>query len=189
MPVPAPVTSATRPCELMRSPRRGSGLRLPVGSHREAGDDVGRELDGLHRLPGPFADAGHGRGAGGDLRLAPRDDERVMQGPPRDSRHPDPHLELVLEMKEGVEIAGYGQAREARLLAGPGDGQAGLAPQRVLRLLHVPEEAAEVDDAGQVGLVEVHPATQPVLADHEAVKRWLRRSAPARAGPRTPQAR
>src|SRR5262249_20213249 len=79
-------------------------------------------------------------------------------------RDPDPDLELVLEVERGVEVEGGGDPREADLLLQGGDGEAGRAPQGMLRLLHVTEEVAEVDETRHVRLVEVDAAAEPELA-------------------------
>jgi hypothetical protein len=46
------------------------------------------------------------------------------------------------------------------------DAEPGLTPERVLGFLHVAEEPAEMDDAGDVGLVELHPSPQDELVRH-----------------------
>ena len=72
----------------------------------------------------------------------------------------DPRVEFVLEAQRPVVVERRGHARKADAAFGARDAQAGRAPQRVLRLLHVAEVAAEMHDARRVELVEVHAAAQ-----------------------------
>src|SRR5436190_15003703 len=74
-------------------------------------------------------------------------------------------VELVLEAKRALEIEGGRDARPPDVAPGRMDAEARLAPERVLRLLHVAEEPAEMNDAGDVGFVELDAATESVL-DH-----------------------
>ena len=52
-----------------------------------------------------------------------------------------------------------------RLEPGVHNRQPGRAPERMLGFLHVAEELAEMDDAGQVRLGKVHPPVVAMLAD------------------------
>src|SRR6266704_885022 len=86
------------PQQPRRRRARSASALLPfrVGIDREVSNDVGGELDGLHRLARPRAHAGDRHGPGRDPGVASGQEAGVAHAPPRDLRDPDPRLELVL---------------------------------------------------------------------------------------------
>ena len=65
-------------------------------------------------------------------------------------------VEFVLEAQRPVVVERRRHARDSRRWLSRGDAEAGRAPQRVLRLLHVAEVVAEMHDARGVDFVERH---------------------------------
>ena len=63
-----------------------------------------------------------------------------------------------------MKVERRGDARPAEVAVRGMDAETGLAPQRVLRLLHVAVKPGEVDDARHVGLVELDAAPKSILA-------------------------
>src|ERR1700736_2123469 len=98
----------------------------------ETRGDVGGDLDRLHGLIRPPPHTRDTDRSGRDLRCATHQLEGVTHRLPREGRHADPHVELVLEPEHGVKIARCGDAGPADLGLGGMDAEAGLAPERVL---------------------------------------------------------
>ena len=65
-----------------------------------------------------------------------------------------------------MKLERRGDARKADVTLGWVDAEPGLPPQRVLGLFHVPEEGAEMNDAGGVGFVEMDTASEPIFTEH-----------------------
>ena len=117
-------------------------------------DHVGRDFGGLHACRAlPHADGRHG--ADGDDGFAAQDRELVFERARLHFGEPDEDVELLLEVQAVAELACGRQAWPADVAARLRDGEAGGAPERVLRLFHVAEHHREVDDAGEIGLGEL----------------------------------
>jgi len=76
-------------------------------------------------------------------------------------------VELVLEPQRPLVVEGRRDAGPPVGRIGREDAHAVGAPQRVLRLLQVAEEGAEMHDAGGIRLVELDPAAEDERVRHE----------------------
>ena len=115
----------------------------------------------------------------------------VLHCPVRNAADADGDAELLLESERTLVV-------ESRRDAGPADRglrrrnrQARRAPQCVLRFFHVPEIAAEMNDAGHVGLGELNSTVIAEFRAHQAIRGSMAdgrpaASAPARARDRSP---
>ena len=77
-----------------------------------------------------------------------------------DRHDADACVEFVLELQRPVIVERGGHTRKANVGATRGDADAGRPPQRVLRLFHVAEVVAEMDDARGVDFVEHHTTAE-----------------------------
>src|SRR5262245_42666148 len=125
--------------------------------------DFAWDVDRFQRLGVlPHADDRHR--AGRDVRVALLQRARVRDRLLRQRRDAQQDVELVLEAQRAMELERGRDARPPDVGVRRMNAQAGFAPERVLGFLHVAEEPAEMDDARDVGLVELHTAAQVILA-------------------------
>src|SRR5438105_7439832 len=137
----------------------------------ELGCDLVRDVDRPQRFACPLADARDCQSAGRNLRRPARNQAGVLNCLPGDCRDRDADLELLLEVQRAMIIERRGDARPPDFRAWWRDTEAGLAPQRVLGLLHVAEEPAEMHNASGVRLVELDASRVPIFTRHSAFVR------------------
>src|SRR6266850_158399 len=139
----------------------------------ELGCNLVRDVDRPQRFARPLADARDCQIAGRNLRRPAGNQAGVLDCLPGDCRDRDTDLELLLEVQRAMVIERRGDARPPDFGAWRRDAEAGLAPQRVLGLLHVAEEPAEMHDAGGVRLVELDASGVPIFTRHSALVRGV----------------
>ena len=95
-----------------------------------------------------------------DLLVALRERAHIAHALLADRHDADACVEFVLELQRAVIVERGGHPRKANVGATRGDADSGRAPQRVLRLFHVAEVDAEMDDARGVDFVERHTTAE-----------------------------
>src|SRR5262249_47394007 len=85
---------------------------------------------------------------------------------PVDLRDPEPDVEFLLEGEGPMKVERGGDAGPADLRIGRMNTQPRLAPERMLRFLHIAEEPAEVHDSCCVRFVELNATAQTIFARH-----------------------
>src|SRR5262249_43327691 len=107
--------------------------------------------------------------AGGHLAVTSLHRTAVPDGPPAHVDDAKRYVELFLEAQRTVKIERRRDSRPPDLVGGAEDAQSRLTPERMLGLFHVSVEPRKVDESGDVGLVELHAAPEPIFSGHESV--------------------
>src|SRR5215218_2626053 len=138
----------------------GSVIRALPSRGAQTRNEVGGYIDRTHLALLP-ACAHRGHRPRPDQRVAADDRERILNRPPGRGGDLHDHVELFLEAQRTLVVERGGHAGPAACYLGGADAEPGSAPQRVLRFFHEAEVPAEVRDAGEVCLAELHAAPVP----------------------------